>query len=361
MLMKTVEELGCADLDTNEIVFPNLGIDIHVDPTAFTIFGIDVQWYGICIVIGLLLALVFAYRNMRRVGVHPDRATDVIIGGILGALVGARLYYVLLRWDDYKGNPLSILNTREGGLAIFGGLIGAVLVGFIVSRFRKVAALPMLDLCGVGFLIGQGIGRWGNFFNQEAFGVNTDGLFAMTGGRVQQWIKSNYSALGSYNTDVTVSADYPVHPCFLYESAWCLLGAVLLYIVFRKFRKFDGQIILMYMFWYGLERAVVEGLRTDSLMIGQLRVSQALAAVICVTSAVLLLVFFFKVKRMGRDYVLYVDSKASKKLMEETDRQLMAAETKKPARKAKPEKDEPAPPIIPDEDEAEHTDTKDET
>lgn len=334
--MNTVAEMGYTDLDYNEIVFPHLGIDIHLDPTAFTIFGLDVQWYGILIVIGLLLAMGFAYRNMRRVGIDSDRATDAIIGGIIGALIGARAYYVIFNWDDYKNDLPSIFNTREGGLAVFGGLIGAVIVGGIICKVRKVKFLPMMDLCGVGFLIGQGIGRWGNFFNQEAFGKNTDSLFCMSGGRVQQWIAVNYAG------DASLDPAYAVHPCFLYESCWCLLGALLLGITLKKWRKFDGQIILMYMIWYGAGRFVIEGLRTDSLTIGTLRVSQALSALICVASLVILLVMLSKVKRMGKEYKLYVDTAESRALIAETEKKLAEAAEKKAAKKAGSSDEKPA-------------------
>ena len=347
--MKTVEEMGYSNLDYNEIVFPHLGIDVHVDSTAFSIFGLDVQWYGIMIVIGLLLAMGFAYRNMRRVGIDSDRATDAIIGGILGALVGARAYYVIFNWDAYKDDILSIFNTREGGLAVFGGLIGAVIVGGIICKVRKVKFLPMMDLCGVGFLIGQCVGRWGNFFNQEAFGKNTDSLFCMSGGRVQQWIAMNYNAVGGYNQDVTMNAAYAVHPCFLYESVWCLLGAVLLGITLKKWRKFDGQIILMYMIWYGFGRFFIEGLRTDSLTIGTLRVSQALSAVICVGSLIFLFVNLSRVKRMGSEYKLYVNTAESKALLEEADRRIAEEAAKKAAKKAGNNPDAPAEPIVPEE------------
>lgn len=327
--METVAEMGYPSPDYNEIVFPRLGIDVTIDPTAFTVFGVDVQWYGILIVIGLMLAMLFAYRNMRRVGLDSDRATDAIIGGIIGAIIGARAYYVILNWKDYKDDLLSVFNTREGGLAVYGGLLGAVLIGGIICKLRKVKFLPMMDLCGVGFLIGQGIGRWGNFVNQEAFGKNTDSLFCMTGGRIRQWIALNYNTAVSYNSDVTLSPDYAVHPCFLYESAWCLLGALLLALTLKKWRKFDGQIILMYMIWYGAARFVIEGLRTDSLTIGSLRVSQALSAVLCVGSLITLFILLSKVKRMGRDYKLYVDTPESRALLNEADARLAASKTKK--------------------------------
>ena len=330
--MQTVAEMGYASLDQDEIVFPNLGIDIHVDPTAFTLFGMEIQWYAIIIVCGLLLAMLYAYKNMRRVGIDADRATDAIIGGILGALVGARAYYVIFNWEVYKDNPIEVFNTREGGLAVFGGLIGAVIVGGVICRIRKVKFLPMMDLCGVGFLIGQGIGRWGNFMNQEAFGINTNSLFAMSGGKVQHWIASTYPD-GVLDNGSTIDPMVAVHPCFLYESAWCLTGALLLAMTLKKWRKFDGQIILMYMAWYGLGRFFIEGIRTDSLMIGNLRVSQALAAVICAVSVVLLIAFLLKVRRMGRDYVLYVDTKESKALLAEADKRAEEYAAQKAAKK----------------------------
>lgn len=331
--MQTVAEMGYSHLDSDEIVFPNLGIDVHVNSTAFSVFGLDVKWYAILIVCGMLLAMLYAYKNMRRVGIDADRATDAIIGGILGALIGARAYYVIFNWDQYRGNIKAILNTREGGLAVFGGLIGAVIVGGIICRVRKVKFLPMMDLCGVGFLIGQGIGRWGNFMNQEAFGVNTNSLFAMSGGTVQRWIASQYPT-GLLPDGSTIDPNVPVHPCFLYESFWCLLGALLLALTLQKWRKFDGQIILMYMAWYGFGRFIIEGLRTDSLMIGSLRVSQALSAVICVASVILLIVFLSKVKRMGRDYVLYVNTQESRELLAEADRRIAEEAERKNAKKS---------------------------
>ena len=310
--MTTISELGYDNLDYNEIVFPKLGFDFHIDSTAFTVFGLDIQWYGIIITTGLVLALLFGLKNMRRVGLDPDRAIDAIIGGIIGGIIGARTYYVAFNWSEYAGDWKSILNTREGGLAIYGGVIGAFLVGGIVCKFRKVKLFPMLDICGTGFLLGQAIGRWGNFTNQEAFGRNTDNIFGMSGGRIQQWISRTYTA------DV-LNPDYPVHPCFLYESVWCLTGFILLAIMLKKYRKFDGQNFLCYLIWYGTGRFFIEGLRTDSLMIGTLRVSQVLAAVCVVVSSILLAVSLSKVKRMGRDYKLYCDTEESKLLLAQAE------------------------------------------
>ena len=311
--MTTVEELGYSNLESDEIVFPRLGFDFHVNPTAFTISGVKIQWYGVIITCGLFLALIFALKNMRRIGLDKDRAMDVIIGGIIGGIVGARTYYVAFNWSQYAGDWKSILNTREGGLAIYGGVIGSFVVGAVICKIRKVRMLPMMDICGTGFLLGQGIGRWGNFTNQEAFGANTDGLFGMSGGRIQSWISMNYSP------DV-LNPDYPVHPCFLYESFWCLTGfGIAAFILVRDRRKFDGQLILFYLAWYGTGRFFIEGLRTDSLTIGTLRVSQALAAVCVIFSVIMQIICFFRVKRLGKDYKLYRDTPESKALLAEAD------------------------------------------
>lgn len=307
-------------LEQNEIQFPHLGIDLHVDSTAFQIFGIDIQWYGLLITCGLLLAMIYAFHNMRSYGVHPDRAIDAIIGGIIGAIVGARAYYVILEWDNYAGDWKRIFNLRQGGLAIYGGLIGALVVGCIIAKIRKVRLLPLLDLCGAGFLLGQGIGRWGNFFNQEAFGCNTNSIFGMTGGMIQNWITNVYPTTNfCQNFGKTMDAATPVHPCFLYESFWCLLGFVVLAICGKKFRKFDGQIFIMYIGWYGLGRFFIEGLRVDSLVIGNMRISQLIAGICVVVSVILLLVIGGRVRRMGSDYQLYCNTEACKQMMAELD------------------------------------------
>jgi len=301
-------------LEENQVVFPKLGLDFEISDTAFTVFGLEIKWYGIFITIGLLLAVVYAFKNMKSYGINPDKAFDVIIGGILGGLVGVRVYYVVLNWEDYSGNIWSMINIRNGGLAVYGGLIGAVIVAAIVARFKKVKMLPLLDIAGVGFLIGQGIGRWGNFTNQEAFGRNTDTLFGMSSGKIQDWIVK-FGDTATLPAGEVMEVSKPVHPCFLYESIWCITGFVLLALVAKKFRKFDGQIILMYAGWYGLGRFFIEGLRIDSLMIGSLRVSQAVAAICFVVSIVMLVVIGLKVKRMGSDYQLYCDTEESKQML----------------------------------------------
>lgn len=301
-------------LDRDQIVFPKLGLEFRINDTAFTIFGFEIKWYSIFIILGIIIAIIYGLTRMRKYGLDPNRAIDAVIGGILGGLIGARIYYVVLAWDTYDGDWRAILNTRNGGLAIYGGIIGAILVGGIVAKIRKVRLLPLLDIAGVGFLIGQGVGRWGNFINQEAFGCNTDSIFGMNGGKIQRFIINNYDNLTT-GSDTVVDPAKPVHPCFLYESFWCILGFVILAIFAAKFRKYDGQIFLMYIGWYGLGRFFIEGLRTDSLMLGNLRISQILSALCVVASVILLIVFGSKVKRMGDDYQLYYKTEESRSIL----------------------------------------------
>lgn len=310
--------------DLTEIQFPKLGWTFHIDPTAFTIGSFNIQWYGIIIVLGLILALVYVLPRMKRFGLDADRAIDAIIGGVIGGIIGARAYYVLLRWDEYKGDIKAIFNTRNGGLAIYGGLIGAILVGLIICRIRKVKILPMLDVVSIGFLIGQGIGRWGNFVNQECFGSNTSSFLGITGGRIQQTIIDQTAIGGEMNINGNAAMvwDKAVHPCFLYESVWCLLGFLVLS-TWSKRRKYDGQIFLMYMAWYGAGRFVIEGLRTDSLMAGSLKFSQMLSALLVVVSVILQLVFFFRRKRDPERFVLYSSTEESRQLIEDGLRKRM--------------------------------------
>ena len=272
-------------LAQNEIQFPKLGIDLHIDSTAFSIFGIDIQWYGLLITCGLLLAMLYAFRNMRSYGIHPDRAIDAIIGGIIGAIVGARAYYVILEWDSYAGDWKRIFNLRLGGLAIYGGLIGALVVGCLIAKIRKVRILPLLDLCGAGFLLGQGIGRWGNFFNREAFGEYTDSLFAMKL-PVDAVRSSDITELMRKHMEVVDGVSFiQVHPTFLYESMWCLMVLAVM-LLYHRHKKFDGEVFLVYLCGYGLGRVWIEGLRTDQLLIPGigLPVSQILAGVMVVVS-----------------------------------------------------------------------------
>jgi phosphatidylglycerol:prolipoprotein diacylglycerol transferase len=296
-------------LETDNIVFPKMGIDINVSEIAFTVFGLEIKWYGIIITAAIMLAVIFGLFKMRAYGLDSNRAIDVIIAGIVGGIIGARTYYVLMRLEDYKSFS-DIIDIRSGGLAMYGGLIGALLFGYLMAKIRKVRFLPLLDIAGMGFLMAQAIGRWGNFCNQEAFGTNTDLPWGMSGGGIQTAILS----MGSPNLEW----DKPVHPCFLYESLWCIVGFVLL-LLYSKKRKFDGELFLMYIGWYGLGRFFIEGLRTDSLYLGNIRISQLVAAICVVIAVVLIAVFRSRVKRMHGDYRFYYQTEESIELLGQAD------------------------------------------
>lgn len=270
------------------IEFPNLGWRFPLSPdlVSFHLFGteITIKWYGVLIAIGFLLAMIYALRRARQFELDPDRMIDVVLVSALFAFVGARLYYVVFSEDraDFFSDPITILQVWKGGLAIYGGILFAFITAIWMCRVRKVNTLAMFDLASLGFLIGQGVGRWGNFFNQEAFGGNTsDGfLLGMTGDIIQAGTNGS-----DYNLDGLV------HPTFLYESLWCLLGLVLLHIVSKKAYRFKGEIFALYIMWYGAGRAVIEGLRTDSLMLGTMRVSQLLAILSVIGGLALFFVF----------------------------------------------------------------------
>ena len=314
----------------NTVSFPKLGIDIPVESTAFTVFGFEIKWYGIMIMVGLILAVVYCFKRMRSYGIDDDRANDVVFFGFIGAVIGARLYYVFMSWDQYKNDLSSIFAIRDGGLAIYGGLIGALLFGTIVAKIRKVRLMPLLDLAGIGFLIGQTFGRWGNFFNQECYGSNTTLPWGMTSPKIQNELSIRAADILE-KTGVTVDPSLPVHPCFLYESLWCLLGFVLLHL-YSKRRKFDGELFFMYIGWYGFGRMIIEGFRTDSLMLGHLRVSQLVAGV-CVIVSIGAIIFMRNKIRKDGEYVFYKDTEESKRLIAETEEKYQAAEEKRAAKK----------------------------
>ena len=308
--------------------FPGLDLEFHLKKTAFTVFGIEIQWYAIMISLGVALAFIYITKNSRKFGLHPDTVLDCILVGIIGGIVGARLYYVIFQWNQYKNNLLDIFNTRKGGLAIYGGVIGGLLAGYLMSKRKKIKFLPLFDLAGLGLLIGQSIGRWGNFFNIETFGSNTTLPWGMTSETIRSYLSSVQSSLAAEG--VTVHPNLPVHPCFLYESIWCALGFFLLN-AYKKKRKFDGEIFLMYLGWYGIGRFFIEGLRTDSLMIGPVRISQLLSAVLAVASICVIIIIRMKMKQSSdSNYLaLYVTTDESKELIKKTDDILSEKSNKK--------------------------------
>lgn len=289
--------------DYTQVEFPKLGLDFDVyeNLVEFTIPGWDIdvtiKFYGVIIAFGFILAVLFGGRMAYKWKMSIDKMLDVLIWGTLGGIVGARLYYVVFQWDHYKTDLLSIFKVWEGGLAIYGGIIGGLLAAYFVCKKVDLPFIKLLDLAGMSLLIGQGIGRWGNFTNQEAFGTTTDSIFGMTSDKIQDYINANYSLLSE--SGIIMESGSPVHPTFLYESVWCLLGFLVLYIVCKRFYKFDGQLILGYGIIYGLERAVVEGLRTDSLYIGDtnIRISQVVSMALAVSCILLTIAKLIQVKQ----------------------------------------------------------------
>lgn len=267
-------------------------LSVDISAVAFSIGTLEVRWYGIFIGLGMLLAVLYAYHYGKQFGVERERMIDVAVLGILIGVFGARMYYVIFNYDEFRNQPWTkIFMINEGGLGIYGGIILGMLSAWLLCRWRKIRLLPMLDLASIGFLIGQGLGRWGNFTNQEAFGTNTGLPWGMYSARTNSYLTMNRRALSEMG--IHVNPTLPVHPCFLYESLWCLIGFLAIHFFFRKHRKYDGQIFLLYVLWYGLGRFWIEGLRTDSLMWGPYRISQFIAA-LCVIITVILLWSFRK-------------------------------------------------------------------
>ncbi len=272
---------------TNLVQFPGLGLEFNINRVAFTIGGLDVYWYGVLIATGFLLALVFAFRYAVDFGIDADRLVDVVLVGSVCAVICARAYYVIFSPVPYESFA-DMIDIRQGGLAIYGGVIGAAVFGGLACKWRKLPILPTFDLVAMGFLIGQSIGRWGNFVNQEAFGSNTTLPWGMYSQATANYLSSWQTVLAQ--DGVIVDPSMPVHPTFLYESIWCAVGFFALRAYMKK-RRFNGEIALMYAAWYGAGRFWIEGLRTDSLMLPgmTLRVSQ-LIALISVLAAVIAIV-----------------------------------------------------------------------
>lgn len=276
-----------------DVAFPNLGISIKNIKNTITIGNFTIAYYGIIIAIGMLVAFTIVTRIAKKLKIDDDIFYDIFIIVILLGIIGARAYYVIFRWDYYQIRPYEILDIRAGGLAVFGGIILACIGIVIYCLWKKINVLKILDLTVIGVAIGQAIGRYGNFFNMEAFGEYTNNLLAMRL-RLEYLDPSNVTFLQSLNTITEDGIEYiQAHPTFLYESTLNLiLFGILVYIVLKRY-QFDGQILATYLFGYGIIRFFVESLRTDSLMAGGLRVSQ-IVAIICIIVGIVIYILHFK-------------------------------------------------------------------
>lgn len=272
-------------MDAGDIAFPHLNIYLNNVPKTFSVFGFEVAYYGLIIGIAVLLGVLLAVHQAKVTGQDQDLYWDFALYAIVFSIIGARVYYVVFSWDNYKDDLLSIFNTRGGGLAIYGAVIGAFLTAFIYCRVKKVSFLRLCDTGVVGLILGQVIGRWGNFMNREAFGEYTDNLFAM---RLPIDAVRQHEITETMWAHVTEGVNYiQVHPTFLYESMWNLVLLCLL-LLYWKHKKFEGEIAILYFGGYGLGRCMIEGLRTDQLLLPHtnLAVSQILAGILVVFAIV---------------------------------------------------------------------------
>lgn len=265
---------------TQLVEFPGLGLSFNINRVALEIGPITIYWYGIIAAAAISIAMIYIYKRANKFGIDGDKMIDITIITMIGGIVGARLYFVAFSWnEEYANDLLKIFRIWEGGIAIYGAIIGGLIVIYFMTKKYKMKLLPVLDLVSAPLILGQAMGRWGNFVNVEAFGSNTTMPWGMTGPTIVGYLeyhKANIEALG-----VNIDPNMPVHPTFFYESAWCLIGfGVLIWLTNR--RKFDGQLALTYFAWYGFGRMIIEGFRTDSLVWGTIRVSQILAGVLTI-------------------------------------------------------------------------------
>ena len=251
----------------NYIAFPGLGLEFNISPVAFTILGIDIHWYGLIITTGIILAILYCSYLAKKQNIDYNIILDIALYGIPVSVIFARMYYVIFSFESYRDNLVDIFKIWNGGIAIYGAVIGAVLTAYIYCKCKKINVLKIFDICILGVMIGQIIGRWGNFVNAEAYGSVTDSPWRM--------------AIYHYGELITV------HPTFLYESSWNLVGFIILSLTFKR-KKFNGEIFFSYLLWYGIGRFFIEGLRTDSLYFFNFRVSQIVAIVTALIGMILL-------------------------------------------------------------------------
>jgi len=281
------------------VSFPNMGINLDISRVAFNVFNTPIYWYGIIISLAFLVCVLWAMKDSVKNDFVPDTVIDLMLFVAPVSIIFARLYYVVFSWENYKSNLLEIFDIRNGGLAILGGVIGGVIAGYFVARYKKIPAFKFFDFFIPYVALGQAIGRWGNFFNQEAFGTNTSLPWGMTSPATRDYLARNAQQLKELN-GITVYPDLPVHPTFLYESI--LNFAVFAFLLWmRKKKKFEGEVFCLYFVTYCLGRVFIEGLRTDSLMIGQFRASQFLSIVLVIVFGIFVIYKRTKIKNASME------------------------------------------------------------
>jgi len=280
--------------DSIAVSFPNLGIELDISRVAFKVFGAPIYWYGIIIALAFLICVLWAMKDSAKFDLASETVIDLMLFVAPIAIICARLYYVVFSWETYRYDLKEIFATRDGGLAIYGGIIGGVITAYFVARYKKIPTFKFFDIFVPYIALGQAIGRWGNFFNQEAFGTNTSLPWGMTSPVTKAYLSNNAQQLQELH-GITVFPDLPVHPTFLYESILDFaIFALLLWM--RKKKKFDGEVFCLYFVTYCLGRAFIEGLRTDSLMIGTIRVSQLLSIVLVIAFGIFIIYKRIKIK-----------------------------------------------------------------
>lgn len=287
-------------MDLMDIAFPHMGIYLRNVPKSFSIFGFEIAFYGVIIGLGVLAGILMAAKWAKVTGQDPDVYWDFAIYAVIFSIIGARVYYVVFQWDHYKNDLLSIFNLRQGGLAIYGGVIAAFTTLFIYAKCKKQNALRMADTGVLGLILGQMIGRWGNFTNREVFGEYTDNFLAM---RLPIEAVRQGDISEALAAHIVEGTNYiQVHPTFLYESLWNL-GILIIMLVYYKHKKFEGEVALLYLGGYGLGRAWIEGIRTDQLFIPGTRVpvSQVLALILFVGALITDLVIRFRIKKKEKN------------------------------------------------------------
>lgn len=283
------------------INFPHLHIYLEHVGKSFEVFGFSIAFYGVIIAAGMLAGILMATYEAKRTGQNPDDYFDLAIIAIIFSVMGARIYYVIFSWDLYRDDLWNIFNLRQGGLAIYGGVIAAVITTVIFARVKKLSFPKLADTAGLGLILGQIIGRWGNFFNREAFGGYTDGLLAMQLPVNAVRTGDITAELAEHIVELDGVSYIQVHPTFLYESLWNL-GILLILLLVRHYKKFDGEIFLLYLAGYGVGRFWIEGLRTDQLLIPStsIAVSQVLAGILVIVSVIMLILLRKRVLREER-------------------------------------------------------------